>query len=241
MTQKIVFLHQPKFSILFPLLVLLNFHCAQAPPRILPALSQGPAEVTLPPLPKEPKTRVAEETKLQSPIPPKDCKRHLIISEFMANPEAAEDKYGEYVELFNTGTTPISLEGWKLSNGRGREFHFRDEVIVGPKETYILGGSVDMDLSGDIPIAQDWGTFSLPNRKGLLHLRNPCGKTVDRIRYMNNKPWPKSRSGVALERIKLEKLANRNHREWRLVRHKMRTGDRGTPGKVPASLTLNSP
>jgi len=164
----------------------------------------------------------------------------MIISEFMADPEAAEDRYGEYVELFNTGETAISLEGWKLSNGRGREFHFREEITLGPNETFILGGSLDMDLSGDIPIAQDWGAFSLPNRKGLLHLRNPCGTTVDRIRYMDSKPWPKSRSGVALERIKLGELPTRNHREWRLVRHKMPTGDRGTPGKVPTSLTLNS-
>lgn len=43
----------------------------------------------------------------------------LIISEIEANPDAVSDEDGEWLELYNPTSKPISLDGWKLSDTTG--------------------------------------------------------------------------------------------------------------------------
>ena len=41
----------------------------------------------------------------------------LVINEFLADPSAVADDVGEWMELYNFGSTAISLQNWTLQSG----------------------------------------------------------------------------------------------------------------------------
>ena len=181
-----------------------------------------------------PNERTAIKAKTVPPEP-RDCRKPVIISEIMINPEASVDKYGEYVELINAGTTTISLNKWKLRNNRAQEYHF-PKVSLSPGGTVIVGGSLDQDLTANVEVDVMWKVFSLPNKRGLLHLSDPCGNSIDRIQYAENAPWQKRRAGRAIERVNYSTRSEAPHKLWRVVQSRMPSGDFGNPGIVSQKM-----
>ena len=105
----------------------------------------------------------------------------------MTNPDAALDRFGEYIELTNISDRSINLAGWKLSNSSNQSYIFSRNHRIEPGASHILSGSFNPDLNGDIPTRDVWDGFTLSNEKGVLHLRTVCGDSVDRVRYSNKK------------------------------------------------------
>ena len=167
-----------------------------------------------------------------------DCDGSIFFSEVMLDPDAAQDKFGEFIEILNLSEREIQLEGWKIRNNKSEEIVLRSHLIQSG-ETFVIGPSDDRDINGEINLDATWRKFSLPNRRGLLHLFDPCDKSVDRIRYAENPPWPKRRSGVSLERQQLQTQNNLPHRLWKLSRTRRVTGDFGSPGTVDARVLRN--
>lgn len=167
----------------------------------------------------------------------RDCTQEIAITEIMFNPDAAEDRYGEYIELFNFSSASVQLEGWQLTNGRGDLIRFPQAMKIPPRTAIILGGSEQLDLNGEIPIDFEWSNFSLANKGGLLHLRNPCSESVDRIRYGVRYPWPKQKAGASLERVTRTVSDLKPYLAWKVSRSPMVTGDQGTPKRILGTLS----
>lgn len=177
-----------------------------------------------------------------APLPSfRDCTQEIAITEIMFNPDAAEDRYGEYIELFNFSSTSVQLEGWQLTNGRGDLIRFPQTMKIPPRTAFILGGSEQLDLNGEIPIDFEWSHFSLANKGGLLHLRNPCSESVDRIRYGVRYPWPKQKAGASLERVTRIVSDLKPYLSWKVSRSAMVTGDQGTPKRILGTLSKEKP
>jgi uncharacterized repeat protein (TIGR01451 family) len=136
----------------------------------------------------------------------------LVITEIMLS--SGNDPFGEYLEIFNPGTTPVNLAGWSLDvDGAMLPL---DKAGAGgtpvglnvyPGTYYTLGQTKDKLLSqGHTPDYQiGWG-FSLndlwlTNGAPLaywIRLQNPSGATVDEV-YYNSATWPAPQLGRSLE------------------------------------------
>lgn len=104
----------------------------------------------------------------------------LQISEWLPNPVGSDAK-GEWVEIWNKGTTSISTAGWVLRNEKGTRFHLSTLTIV-PDE-YVVFGRPDF-------------TLTLRNTNGGLSLLNSQGEVVSEVSFLGTAPEGKSFGAV---------------------------------------------
>lgn len=111
----------------------------------------------------------------------------VVINEFLAsNSNVATNSIGlfeDYVELYNTGSEPVNLEGWFLSDSRGPssrlKFRF-PELSIAPN-AYLI---VWCDGVGDPFMEGLNAEFSLNSAEGeLVVLSNPDSVIVDYVRF----------------------------------------------------------
>ena len=115
----------------------------------------------------------------------------VIINEILAKP--GDSQYPEYIELYNTTTTPLSLKGCIFQNGNKQKE--LPEVTL-PADSYALLYHTDKQMTASpgailIPIA----AFPALNDNGkTLQLKNPSGSLIDEVTF------PKAQSGISWER-----------------------------------------
>jgi cysteine-rich repeat protein len=148
----------------------------------------------------------------------KDCKKEipvqpdgtLVITEIMVDPDALTDLTGEWFEVYNAGSKPIDLTGWKLQSNctvsgcgnshtvvAGGSF-VPNPPVVQPKTYAVLAAMADTTLNNGLKPVYAWldqkaagGNFQLENKttaQGLLRLTNAAGKVVDEVVY-GPMPW----------------------------------------------------
>lgn len=102
-------------------------------------------------------------------------------------PVAYATNPSEFIELHNPGTTPIYLEGWRLSSGI--DYTFPANTILDP------GGYLVVDHT------QFQGTLS--NSSDRVVLRNAANDIIDEVTYVDGGRWPEMADGggSSLERI----------------------------------------
>lgn len=91
----------------------------------------------------------------------------LRLSEIVADPEGS-DSEGEFVEIYNTGTSSASLEGWSIRDASGRTLILTGEIAAG---AYIAFLSKHTNLP------------SLNNDGDVIELLDPSGTRRDGIEY----------------------------------------------------------
>jgi len=57
-----------------------------------------------------------------------DGTKHILITELMVDPEKVPDSKGEWIEVFNSSSTPINLNGWVINDGE--EDHKAVEILA---------------------------------------------------------------------------------------------------------------
>lgn len=160
-------------------------------------------------------------------VTPGDCEPLLFVTEVHRDPAMVPDALGEFIELYNGGTTPIRLAGWTLTDlHRDRHIISRDVVIM-PGHFLVLGQTTDMDLNGGIPVDYAWEGFNLANQTDRIVLMDPCGNRVWDVRYPQ-KGFPKSKKGRSVALV--EDPRRSETPTWRLTRRRHSTGDRISPG-----------
>lgn len=85
----------------------------------------------------------------------------IVIKEFLADP-AGPDTGAEYIALFNSGTTTVSLIGWRLQDKSGKAFDLSPYSVPAGKQLRLFSSATKITLnnSGE--------TVSLFNASGLL-------------------------------------------------------------------------
>ena len=140
---------------------------------------------------------VAAPTQAQSP-------GDLVITEFMANPNAVSDADGEYVELYNRSSTAIDLDGAQLRDD-GSNSHTIDgagaAVVIEPHGFLLLARSADPISDGSVTVDYVYDGFTLGNSADEIVVATAAGTEIARITYTDGDA---AGAGIALESVSLE-------------------------------------
>ncbi len=115
----------------------------------------------------------------------------LIISEIMQNPDAVGDNQGEYIEIYNAGSSPVDLFGYTLKDD-GSESHLIASSVIVPAQGYaVLARDGDSTANGGFEADYIYTGFQLGNADDEVVLIAPDGVTeVDRVAYDGGPLWP---------------------------------------------------
>ncbi|HEX4104573.1 MAG TPA: lamin tail domain-containing protein [Candidatus Paceibacterota bacterium] len=104
----------------------------------------------------------------------------IYLNEWFPNP-AGNDAAGEFLELFNNGPTPVSLDGWMLKTEKGKTFTLIGRSLA--PRGYLVLTHADTKLT-------------LRNSDGGLALYNAAGAVVDHGSFLGAAPEGESFSRV---------------------------------------------
>jgi hypothetical protein len=104
----------------------------------------------------------------------------LYINEWFPNP-VGNDNAGEFIELYNSGSTALNLDGYHLSDGAKKQF---------PLAGYSISAN------GYLTLNHDQSKLTLKNSSGSLWLYGPDGSIVDAASFKGVAPEGKSYSRV---------------------------------------------
>jgi hypothetical protein len=122
----------------------------------------------------------------------------LVISEIMYNPlDRADGRNLEFVELFNSLSTPEDISGWRLDGDA--DFTFPPNTII-PGGGFLVVAQFPADVQLVYGINGVLGPFSntnsLPNTRGTIQLRNRIGAVFLEAHYDTEAPWPIAADGA---------------------------------------------
>jgi hypothetical protein len=123
----------------------------------------------------------------------------VVIHEILYHP-LDDNPAGEFLELYNRGTEPVDLTGWKLSDGV--RFDLPDGTILQPKAFLVIARNPDeiqavYGLSDALVIGpQEPDHFGVLSDKGeRVTLEDDRGNIADTIRYHDGGEWPRWADG----------------------------------------------
>ena len=128
--------------------------------------------------------------------------KNIVINEIMYHPPS--DLEGEeFIELYNTGKTPVDLSGWKFT--KGIRYTFPQGTIIEPDGYLVVCRALDEFRAayGEDIIAVGNFKRKLSNRGEQVVLSDNTGRTIDSVKYADRLPWPVGADGYSssLERI----------------------------------------
>jgi hypothetical protein len=136
---------------------------------------------------------------------------NLVINEIMYHPE---DDYPEFIEIMNFGSSPVHLNGFKLSGGIS--FLFQTESSIQPGAGVVL--SNDKALFRKTYDFDAFGQYQkkLSNSGETILLTNEFNQLIDSVSYSDTLPWPTlaDGEGYSLELIE-GSLDNSLASSWR--------------------------
>ena len=100
----------------------------------------------------------------------------IFISEFLADPKAAGDDAGEFIELFNAAETPANLNGWILADLGTDNFVIDVDLVIQPGQYLVLARSDDVTLNGGLPVDYPFNGMSLANGSDEILLLTPTAR-----------------------------------------------------------------
>lgn len=113
----------------------------------------------------------------------------IVINEIMYNPDNCADSVCEYIEIFNSGSVPVDLAGWEISDNSGTDtitaYHVGSPTIIPSMGYAVLTDNVSsVILKGGIHLAVDDASIGngLDNTADTLRLINST-QIVDTINY----------------------------------------------------------
>ncbi len=172
-------------------------------------------------------TPAPSATEGPTPFPPS-----ILISEFLADPKAVGDEFGEFIELFNAGDAAVNLNGWILADLDTDNFIINVDLIIQPNQYSVLARSSDLILNGGVPTDFQFNGMKLANSEDEIVLLMPNGSEVDRIEWNSGEIT----SGASLERASFD---GTDIWETASMQWPGSAGDAGSPGSayVPSPPT----
>jgi hypothetical protein len=154
----------------------------------------------------------------------------VVISELLTDPLLRDEGVGDYVELANLATLSLRLADLALWVPSGKRV-----ALERPKQPWLLPGEVVV-VRGAAMAGPEERTairakgLRLPNSAGRVELwwRD---RRIDVAQWQRKRPWPKSRPGVALERVTPQSDGT-GPLAWRRATSAVDGLERGSPGRV---------
>ncbi len=162
----------------------------------------------------------------------------LVVTELMADSNAAPDELGEWFEVHNKLAQVVDLRGVTIADKNNKPWEIKGDapILVPPGGFVALCTSGDDQKNGGIACAYAFGDkVKLTNSSDTLVLA-VGGKEIDRVEYFNagDKGWPTLAKGRSqqLAPDKSDSTANDAGANWCVPQVTYGAGDFGTPGKV---------
>ena len=169
-----------------------------------------------------------------TPGGPSELER-IVIREFQKDPTVVSDTKGEWIELWNAGSSAVDLEGWTLAD-LGTDNTTLDNGGAGmwlpAGGRLVLGREADPALNGGIPVDHTYASYSLSNGEDEIVLIRPDGMVVDQVVYDDGVQWPdEPGQAISLDPSVLDAAGNDDGAAWCSASSPIGAGpDTGTPG-----------
>lgn len=151
----------------------------------------------------------------------------LVITEIQNNP-VGDDRFREYLELYNPGPEAVDLAGWRVQDCAGHRAPLAGRLDAG--DYFVVGRSLDRRENGGVRVDALMGDLFLPNGYGSLLVYDADGVLVDQVRYApSGDGWPRRDPGEAAELLDTES-DNRLGASWRAAGREYGEGGSGSPG-----------
>jgi predicted extracellular nuclease len=160
------------------------------------------------------------------PPPPPTAK--VVITELMMNPSAVSDADGEWIELYNAGTSTVDLTGWSVRDGTAGMADWLTTYTLAPGQYVVVGANTNKATNGGATVVSAWNSFGLGNTSGTVQLYNAAGVLADEVVYGTG--WTKP-TGASIS-LKTPSLDNSQPANWctESTVWSGSAGDKGTPG-----------
>jgi DNA/RNA endonuclease G (NUC1) len=177
--------------------------------------------------------------------PPPPSASTIVINELMADPlhAAGGASFGEWFEVYNTGTQPVDMQGWTIASAGQPDHVISSSVVVGPGGFAVLGRGADITRNGGLTIDYNYFTGTATtiflDVTDYLVLRDATGARVDSVRWTSGSTMAK---GVtrALRDASIEN-ANVDGSNWGYSTVSFGDGDFGTPHVANGPLSDTPP
>jgi len=122
----------------------------------------------------------------------------IVINEIMYNPPESGTDTNEYIELYNSGVSPVSLSNWFISDAVNFTFPGNTlisaggYVVVCVKTNSLWAVYSNMLVNADSVF--QW-TGSLNNSGETINLSDAANNLVDTVTYDDTSPWPTEPDG----------------------------------------------
>lgn len=109
----------------------------------------------------------------------------IVINEFHPYAGVVSDTLGEWIELYNTGLSPVNLQGWRLADEGSDSFVLESAspLIIGAGDYFVLGRSDNVSSNGGYVPDYVYYNMILSNGIDEIILINSAGEEVDRVEY----------------------------------------------------------
>ncbi len=149
----------------------------------------------------------------------------VVISELLTDPLLRDEGAGDYVEIANLATVSVRLADLALLLPSGKKM-----AIERPRQPWLQPGEVAVVQGSEAPGRIRVKGLRLPNAAGRLELWWR-GERIDVAQWQRRRPWPRSRPGVALERVSPQ-VDGSGPAAWRQASEVVDRLERGSPGAV---------
>lgn len=153
----------------------------------------------------------------------------VVINEVMINPAAVADSAGEYVELFNSGSSAVEVGGWSLKDDGGNAYVLPAGTTIPSGGYLVIAANADPGANGGFTPDLVWTNFALSNSGDEVVLVDAGAVEQDRLDYSGG-PFTDT-SGRSLERVSF-RLPTSDPLSWAIASAALEAGDRGSPGAI---------
>jgi hypothetical protein len=164
---------------------------------------------------------------------------YLIITEIMQNPDAVNDSYGEWFEIFNAGDGDVDMEGYIIKDNDGNSFTIEGNLTILSKEHLLFANNTTSSENGGMNnVDYEYNSFTLTNGSDQVILTKPDSTEIDRVEYDDGATFPDP-TGASMT-LNMNELNNNNDgSNWFEATSLYGDEDYGTPGAENDFLTVS--
>ncbi len=150
----------------------------------------------------------------------------VAINEFLADPSAVTDDRGEWLELYNFGSTAVSLQGWTLRSANDAAHTITTALSIPAGGRVVLGRDGSKSRNGGVTMSYVYGAaITLANASDWIAVGDASGTTVDSVAWTSTtagRAWGVRNAGADNTVV--------GGTNWQLQTTAFGKGDKGTPG-----------
>lgn len=152
----------------------------------------------------------------------------VVINEVMINPDAVSDSRGEWIELYNSSSNPVSLLGWTVTDGKRDMFIIDEDIVISPDGYVVLARCSDPLRNGGVHADFEYSGMYLANGGDAILIFDKRGAVHDALFYSEERGFTVP-CGASLE-VKDPFKTNTPSSQWAPSTSVFGDGDHGTPG-----------